>query len=240
MNPIHKKWGVLSAARWLWGSRFHLSEQDISLMVLADLKWSTFCSYGTLHQIFKTLEIITQSCYWSWEYERWGTMCFRMTCFPGVGPVNVCHGPCWVSSVTAEVHFLLGPYSLFLSSLHSLLHSSPSPIRGAPAVYQSGSEARSISQIHLCSDWITPQSSLFIPRPPHPKYTSIHPCFHECPLEPPPHPHPSLADSSANPKSEDMKNEIQIQYVHLNQLCGWPCRNTLKIQFRLLWGLFVF
>lgn len=72
---------------------------------------------------------------------------------------------------------------------------------------------------------------------PGPHTPNTHPYTHAF-MSAPWNPHPSLADSSANPKSEDMKNEIQIQYVHLNQLCGWPCRNTWKIQFRLLWGLF--
>lgn len=50
--------------------------------------------------------------------------------------INVWHDPHRVNSVTAEVHFLWGPCSLVLFTLGSLLHSSPSPIRGVPAVYQ--------------------------------------------------------------------------------------------------------
>lgn len=91
--------------------------------------------------------------------------------------------PCQVNSVTVVVHFLWGPYSLF--SVHSRLHSPPSPISGAPAVHQSGSEAPSISQIHLCSDWITTQSLPLLPPPPpnKPKYTnaSIDTRFYKCP-----------------------------------------------------------
>lgn len=209
MNPIHKKWGVLSAARWLWGSCFHLSEQDISLMVLADVEWSTFCSYGTLHQIFKTLEIITQSCYWSWEYERWGTMCFCMTCFPGVGPfpaVLTCvmvH----VESVVLQQRCIFSGGHILSFSLLSTLFSTLHPLQlGELQLCTSQDQRLVLLAKSICVAIESLPNLLFSSPGPHTPNT--HPYTHafmSAPCNPHPPPHPSLADSSANPKSEDIE-----------------------------------
>lgn len=70
---------------------------------------------------------------------------------------------------------------LSFSWLRRSLHCSPpSPISGAPAVHHWGSEAPSISQMHLCGDWIAPRPSGSRPKatsasldpPPNPKSTS--------------------------------------------------------------------
>lgn len=161
---------------------FHLSGRVIPLMVLTDVKWvrepDSLLKWHPLSHILKhwrwlrLRDLIELSFFFFFcsggglEHSRRASWC--ATAWPDI---NVWHDSC------RGMRFLRGPCSLFLCSLCSLLHSPPSPISGAPAVHQSGSEAPSISQIHLCGDWITPQS--FLPPPStQPPQSQIHRLLH--------------------------------------------------------------